>query len=249
MSFAFYDFDKTLLHGDAGPLFGYHLFDRRRHRIQEKHGARTATARKALMWTRIMPYLAWMGVQSALYKVRAVRRSTIVRSAYKGLKGVPVAVLEAELEHFVERELRPRFYPEMRQDMQAHFDAGRTCVIITTGMQRLVERCLPFLPDGTRVLGCRLEERDGRLTGRVEQGPLYGADKANIIMAYCTAAGVDPKDCFAYSDHYSDHQMLEVVGHGACINPAPRLAKMAQKEGWSILRLEDPRKAATDAPA
>ena len=238
---AFFDFDNTVIHGDAGPLLGVHLFQRRRDRIQQRNHGAARTAKKTALWSRVVPYLAWMGVQSALYKARAVRRSTIVRSAYKGFKGLPVSIMEDALDGFVASEVVPRIYPKILAEMEAHAAAGRTCVIITTGMERLVARCLPYLPKGTRLIGCELEQHDGRLTGRVVQGPLYGADKANIIAAYCEAAGVDPAACHAYSDHYSDHQMLDTVGHAVCVNPARRLRHMAAAKGWRVLDLDDPR--------
>ena len=244
MSFAFFDFDKTLLHGDAGPLLGVHLFQRRRQRIDGSNPAGKAAAKKMALWTGLLPYATWMAVQTTLYKARAVRRSTIVRSAYKGFKGVPVTVLDAVLDDFVQAELRPRIYPAMVAEMQAHAGQGRTSVIVTTGMEKLVRRCLPFFPAGTRVIGCEMEERAGRLTGRVVSGPLFGADKANIIRAYCDAAHASAADCHAYSDHYSDHHMLDAVGHGVCINPASRLRRLASRRGWRVLDLPDPRDAA-----
>lgn len=239
--YAFFDFDNTVIHGDAGPLLGVHLFKRRKARIEDRPHGPGRAVRKTAFWSQVAPFIAWMGVQSALYKARAVRRSTVVRSAYKGFKGVPVAVMDAVLDEFVDDEVVGRIYPEVLAEMEAHAAAGRTNVIITTGMERLVRRVLPHLPEGTQVIGCQLEERDGRFTGRVEDGPLYGQDKANIILAMCKARGVSPADCYGVTDHYSDHQMLQAVGHGLCINPAARLTKLAQAEGWRILRPKDPR--------
>ena len=241
MSFAFFDFDNTIIHGDAGPLLGIHMFKRHQGRIDDRSAGAAKTLRKMATWTRVTPYLSWMAVQAVLYKARARRRSSIVRSAFKGWKGVPVDLLERTLDGFVDEEIAPRIFPEIRKEMEAHAAAGRTCVIVTTGMERLVARALPYLPAGTQLIGCRLEERDGRFTGAV-QGPLYGADKANIITAYCRAADVDPADCWAYSDHYSDHQMLQAVGHGVCVNPASRLEAMAKTQGWQVLRPADPTK-------
>lgn len=236
----FLDFDKTIIDIDAGPTFGQWMFDRRR-RATHRHGKAKGAAVRASMWARLTPYIGWMSVQAALYKARAVRRSTVVRNAYKGLKGVPVAPLDDLLEEFVDDYVVPSIYPEIRAEMEEHVRQGRRCIIITTGMRRLVEKCLPALPEGTQLIGCELEEKDGRLTGRILSGPLYGADKANIVLTHCQAHGVDPADCHAYTDHYSDKHMLEAVGHGTCINPASRLTRLAEREGWRILRLQDPR--------
>lgn len=236
--YAFFDFDNTIIYGDAGPLLGMHLFHRRRERLEEGPLRRV---RKTALWTRATPYLAWMVVQAGLYKLRARRRSSIVRSAYRGFRGVPVAAMERVLDGFVADQIAPRIHPDVRREMESHAAAGRTNVIITTGMERLVERVLPFLPPETLLIGCELEIKDGRFTGRVLRGPLYGLDKANIMRAMCRGAGVELSDCHAYTDHHSDHHMLEAVGHGVCINPAARLRQAANANGWRVLDLPDPR--------
>ncbi len=239
--FAFFDFDHTLLHGDAGPLFGRHLFRDQVERLRRRRLGPRRALRSMRFWTGLVSFGAWMGLQSGLYKAGAVRRSTIVRNAYRGLRGVPVAPFEDRIPAFVDAELRPRLYPEVLAEMERHAAAGRPCVIVTTGMEAVVEPCLAWFPPGTRLIGCELEARDGRLTGRVIQGPLYGQDKANIILAYCRASGVDPRDCFAYSDHYSDHQMLAAVGDAVCVNPRKRLRRLAARRGWHVLECPDPR--------
>lgn len=228
---AFFDFDNTLIHGDAGPLFGRHLY--RRHLIGRGRLRR---------WGRYVPFVTWMAAQAVLYQVRARRRSSIVRSAYKGLRGVDAAAFHGELGHFVDAVVPPRIYPAMLDEVASHHAAGRRSVVVTTGMEALVARALEHFPDGMDLLGCRLEERGGRLTGRVS-GPLYGADKANIIQAYCRASGVEPSACWAYSDHGSDRHMLEAVGHGVAVNPRGAFARLARKRGWRVMEMPDPREA------
>lgn len=229
---AFFDFDYTLIHGDAGPLFGRSLF--------------TAQLHERRFWGRVrlrlrfLPYALWMGLQAGLYKLRARKRSSIVRSAYRALKGVPVAEFDGRLDAFVDAEIPPRVYPEVREHVERHLAAGRRCVVITTGMEPLVQRAIRHFPPGMEVIGCRMLTREGRLTGRVV-GPLFGVDKANILDAYCRALGVDPKACWSYSDHWSDKQMLEAVGHGVAVNPRARFRKLAQRMGWEILEPADPR--------
>src|SRR5688572_21428263 len=228
---AFFDFDHTLLDGDAGPLFGRHLFEARRREVQA--GTRRRR-RAALLWGRYAPFILWMGVQAGLYKARARKRSSILRSAYRGLKGIPVASFEAEVDAFVARTAVGRLYPAMMQVLREHHEAGRRCVILTTGMEVLVRRILPFLPPGVELIGCRLLHDGQTLNGQVE-GPLFGVDKANMLTAYARALRVPLNGCWAYSDHWSDLAMLEAVGHPVVVNPRGRLLKLAQQKGWPIL--------------
>lgn len=227
---AFFDFDNTLIHGDAGPLFGQFMFRIRRDKIRARRGR----ARAAMLTLRYVPYVCWMTLQAGLYKLGARRRSSIVRSAYLGLRGVPLGPFMELMDSFV-ASMGPRIYPEMVRAIERHQKAGITCVVLTTGMEPLVAGLLAaHFPLGVKVIGCRLRIRDGRLTGRVD-GPLYGQDKANILDAYARALGVSVGDCWAYSDHYSDKQMLEVVGHAVVVNPRGRLRRLAAKMKWKIL--------------
>ena len=222
--FAFFDFDHTVIDADAGPLFGSHLF---RH----QHGS---SLRRRIAIVRFIPFASWMVLQAGLYKVGARRRSSIVRSAYMALRGFRRDVFETELDNFVASEIPPRMFPEVLAEMSNHLRAGRRVVILTTGMETLVRRALPYLPTGVELVGCRLLEKRGRFTGRVE-GPLYGVDKANILEAFCRATGVDPAECYAYSDHWSDKQMLEAVGHPVVVHPRGRLRRLAEERGWRIM--------------
>ncbi len=230
--FAFFDFDKTLIADDIGPLYGWYLFQRHERTMEEDGvGKRERLATRA----KYASFLAWVGLQTGLYKARAMRRSQIIRAAYKGLKGVPVDHYFEKLDPFVDERIPDLIYPDLLKEIKEHQAAGRPCIIITTGLTEVVRRCLRHFPPGIEVIGCDMRVKDGRLTGEVD-GPLYGADKANILRAYCLARGVDPADCWAYSDHYSDKHMLEAVGHGVCVNPRSRLLELATLRGWRVIR-------------
>jgi len=234
---AFFDFDNTLIDGDAGPLFGWYLFKWRRNELL---GHRWKRLR---LWLRYVPFATWMGVQAVFYRIGAVRRSTIVRAAYKGLAGVEEDRFLGLMQQFARDAIVPRIYPSMRDEVRAHHAAGRRCVVLTTGIEPLVRHVLDHIDPGMELIGCRMQTKPDRrtavpkLTGRV-QGPLYGVDKANILDAYARALGVQPANCWSYSDHLSDRQMLEVVGHPVAVNPRGRFARLARRKGWEILEPE-----------
>lgn len=227
-SIAFFDFDNTLIHGDAGPLFGWYLFLWRRHELE---GHRWKRFR---LWSRYVPFATWMGVQAAFYRLGAVRRSTLVRASYKGLRGVPVRDFYALMEDFAREILVPRLYPGMATVVRDHLAGGRRVVIITTGMEALVRHVLDAIDPRIDLIGCRLRDRNGKLSGHVD-GPLFGLDKANILHAYARALGVQAEHCWAYSDHWSDKHMLEAVGHPVAVNARGRLRRRARKAGWVLV--------------
>jgi alcohol-forming fatty acyl-CoA reductase len=235
----FLDFDNTLIDGDAGPLFGWYLFLWRRHELEGHPWMRLK------LWLRYLPFMVWMGVQTVFYKLGAVRRSTIVRAAYKGLRGVDVTRFNGLMQQFADEAIVPRIYPSMVDEVRRHLDAGRQCVVLTTGIEALVRHVLDRVDPRVRLIGCRMKTKAGRLTGRVD-GPLYGVDKANILHAYARALGIEAAQCWAYSDHLSDIHMLEAVGHPVAVNPRGRLRRLAHKRGWTVLRPELPPAGASD---
>ena len=230
-SIAFFDFDNTIIHGDAGPLFGRALYGQRRSK-RKRIG-------RLFLFLRNIPFISAMAMQALLYKLHARRRSSIVRSAYKGLRGLEAPEFYGAMGQFVDEKVAPRIYPDIAARIRRHVDEGTACVIITTGMEPLVDHCVRHLPAPVTVIGCHLIERKGKLTGRVE-GPLFGVDKANILKAYCRALGIDPKACWAYSDHWSDKHMLDAVGHGVAVNPRGPLLRRARLKGWEILEPKAP---------
>jgi phosphoserine phosphatase len=92
----------------------------------------------------------------------------------------------------------------------------------------------------TGVIANKLEIKDGVATGRIVRPVVAGPEKARLIREHAAAHGHDLKDCFAYSDSYSDVPMLSVVGHPAAVNPDYRLSQLASAHGWPVLRLESP---------
>ena len=141
---AFFDFDNTIIKGDIGPLFGHHMFA-----LGKKHHSRTG---RLQMYGRYIPHLAWIGAQTALYKARALRRSKLVRSAYRMLAGVKAEEYYSEMQAFVDAEIPQRIFPEVRKHIEDHLETGRRVVIITPGIERLVEACLPYLPEGIEII-------------------------------------------------------------------------------------------------
>ncbi len=238
---AFFDFDKTLISTDVGPAFGMYLFKRKQNWIEEvsRNGV-TAWFRNRVTDVRYAGFMTGMLVATGAYRVGLLRRSTLTRLAYRGLRGVPIDVFRGEMDRFVDLRVPDLVFPAVVAEIERHQAAGRPVVIITTGLEELVQRCLRHFPPGIETIGCRMHLKDGRMTGRVD-GPLYGADKANIVRAYCLAAGTDLADCHAYTDHYSDYHMLAEVGHGYCVNPRGRLRKLARRRGWTVINTNEPR--------
>lgn len=239
-SAAFFDFDQTLLHGDAGVIFGQTLaewgYDQGRKIAdpwkQAAHHARVSTAITRIVGTAI--------AYRALHGVGLLKRSRFVELSYRFLEGFPAGEMSARMERVWNEKLEELLYPEMREVLERHRKEGRRIVIVTTGLRELVEHSKRALGDDIDIVGVEMlrDEKDNWL-GRVT-GPLYGVHKAEAVRKYAETHGIDLAASFAYSDHFSDVAFLATVGHPVAVNPQLRLALHARKKGWRIMRVLPP---------
>jgi HAD superfamily hydrolase (TIGR01490 family) len=125
-------------------------------------------------------------------------------------------------------------YPQAVDEMQEHKDQGRLVVVATTNMRHLVENVARYAPVD-HVIGAELEARDGRLTGRVT-GPTWGEEKAVAVRAWAHENDVSLPRSHAYSDHFSDHPFLALVGNPHVVNGDRRLRRMARRKRWPMHR-------------
>jgi HAD superfamily hydrolase (TIGR01490 family) len=109
-------------------------------------------------------------------------------------------------------------------------------VLVSGALDFLMTRLAKHL-GATGVIANKLEIKDGVATGRIVRPVVAGPEKARLIREHAAAHGHDLKDCFAYSDSYSDVPMLSVVGHPAVVNPDIRLGRLAKSYGWPVLAL------------
>jgi HAD superfamily hydrolase (TIGR01490 family) len=132
----------------------------------------------------------------------------------------------------------PRLYPRMLQVAWDHQDAGRRVYICTAATQEMAQLLATVLGlDGG--LGTELEtDADGVLTGTLT-GPFnYGEGKPIRMRELAAAQGIDLARSWAYSDSASDLPMLRAVGHPVVVNPDADLARVAEEEGWDVMRFE-----------
>jgi HAD superfamily hydrolase (TIGR01490 family) len=242
---AFFDFDKTLLHGDAGVIFGWALLDwmweqavrfplgsteRRRYERHVQLNAAKIIAKGA----------AWR----SLNVLGLLKRSRMIELSYTFLEGFSAEEMSREMERAWNERIQERLYPRMREVLQEHRKAGRRIVIVTTGLQELIQHSKKVLGEDIEVIGVKMQlSEDGHYLGRVV-GPLYGVHKAAAVRDYAEQNGIDLKESYAYSDHFSDAAFLAAVGHPVAVNPTLRLQMHARKKGWDVLWVMPPERQA-----
>lgn len=216
-------------------MFGRELLRLKRRRVRD-HQAGTLgwAARNVAHEAGTLGLLATALTLTTGNAVGVVKRSHLVRLAYKRMKGLRSDELTILARDYFQEVLRHRIYPQARAEMERHREEGRRVVIVSTGMQLVIEPVCEELPVDD-VIAVHLVAPKGVLNGDVI-GPLWGKDKAQAVRDYAHARGVSLPKSYAYSDHYSDLQFLQLVGHPVAVNPDFRLHVHARRREWTVAK-------------
>lgn len=75
---------------------------------------------------------------------------------------------------------------------------------------------------------------NGFYTGELSKVSI-GYHKAVYARHYAQNHDQQLAECYAYGDHISDIDLLQLVGHPCAVNPSPELMAEAERQGWPIL--------------
>jgi HAD superfamily hydrolase (TIGR01490 family) len=211
---AYCDVDGTVCGTDiVGPL----VFFRRRL---------TGPAPHALWLAALPPRGLWW---LALDKFSRDASNRAIYACYAGLEADQV---KAAARGCFESYFRPRLHPAGLARLARLKAEGVRLVLVTGSLDFLAE----ILARETEadLIAPRLEERDGRFTGRLVGPPLTGARKAQEVRRHAAEHGVDLARSLSFGDAWGDVPMLECVGQPVVVNPGRRLRLLAARRGWPV---------------
>lgn len=215
-SAAFFDVDRTLLAGASG----LHLVQpfRRRGLLSARQVARTML---------IQLSFASRGSDDD----QLDRFTEGVKELMRGWEhDVVVDIIEQELE----RRIRPMVFQEALDRIAQHKAQGQRVYAVSATLEEIVEPLARLLGlDG--AIATRMEVVDGVFTGEIELAN-HGAAKAGRLREFAVAHDVDLAASCAYSDSITDAEFLRAVGRAYAVNPDKALRRLAEDEGWGILR-------------
>lgn len=215
---AFFDLDGTLM---ARPSLERRFFHELRYR-------------GAIGWKNCLQWLA----KSIQIAPRGITAVTQANKMY--LRGVAVDGGGASLHTGSARD----FFVEAIQRVTWHAERRDTIVIVSgtleflaRGAARELEMILSQSGFTVKIHVCatRLEEKDGRWTGRILGEAMFGGAKARAAGRFATQMGCDLKRSYAYGDSAQDRQLLEAVGYPCLVNPPPGLSRLAQQKNWQVV--------------
>lgn len=211
---AFYDLDRTLITANSALL--YTQFERRHGRISLR---------------QYMIAAAWMG----LYHLNVLDIERAYRKAIAIYKGMQESEIRQRAEEFFLDEVHDHLLPGAKDSLAFHRQENHHLVLATNGSSYQADiACRTWKLDHWLANGFPIDET-GRLEGTFEDPLCFGSGKLARAAAYAKQHGIHLKDCYFYSDSFSDLPMLQGVGHPRVVNPDPKLRRYARQKGWQIL--------------
>ncbi len=138
----------------------------------------------------------------------------------------------------------PTFFAYAIERIAWHAHQGHEIVLVSGTLEPLARNAARALETELAVRGIavtirvratRLEEMDGRWTGRVLGEAMFGEGKARAAKSLALELHLDLAQCYAYGDSMNDRWLLAEVGKPVAVNPSEDFAAMARACGWPIL--------------
>lgn len=212
---AFFDLDGTLVAGFTGVLMTQDRLRRGQMSVGEFIGM----------------------VQAGLnHQLGRSEFEDLIGKGARMLHGISLGDLDELGERLFVQHVRDRVYPEMRAMVRAHQARGHTVVLSSSALTVQVEPVARFLGIDN-VLSNKFETDDvGLITGEVQEPIIWGPGKAHAVQKFSAANGVDLTKSYFYADGDEDVALMYLVGNPRPTNPAGKLAAVAAKRGWPILK-------------
>ncbi len=139
----------------------------------------------------------------------------------------------------------PSFFAQGIETVAWHARQGHEIVLISGTLEPLARGAAHAMEAALAVRGItltihvcatRLEETDGRWTGRVLGEAMFGEAKTQAAKRLAEELRLDLGLCHAYGDCLNDRWLLAAVGRPAAVNPSTRLGRVAKKREWPVIQ-------------
>lgn len=213
---AFFDVDRTLLAGASG-----------------LHLARPLR-RSGLLTARQLARTMLIGLAFASQGSDDEQLDRFTEGVKELMRGWDRETLMQVVELELEKRVQPMVYLEALERIARHRRQGHAVYAVSATMEEIIEPLAELLGlDG--AIAARMEVVDGAFTGEIEL-PNHGPCKARRLREFAEERGIDLAASCAYSDSITDADFLRAVGRPYAVNPDKQLRRLAEDEGWGILR-------------
>jgi len=217
---AVYDMDKTITRRATYTPFLLHA------------------ARRLAPWRLVLLPLA--GLLALAYALKLIDRGKLKELNYRLLIGrrVPPERLAAIVESFADETIAANVHPGALAAIAADRAQGRRLVLATASYEFYAAAIAKRLGFDDLIATRTGTDPEGRLHPRIVGENCYAEAKKDMVEAWLAAQGLtrDTVHLRFYSDHPSDAPMHRWADEAVAANPDARLAKLAEAEGWEVVR-------------
>jgi HAD superfamily hydrolase (TIGR01490 family) len=211
---AAFDLDGTVLRGQSGALWAWHLAGR-----------------------RLVPTRTALRVAALLVRYRRGARldyDRLARELLAGFEGRSTAAFEALLEPFIEDRLMPTVRRDARATMARLRAEGCHVVLASAALAPIVARLAARLPVDGWLATELAPPVDGAFAGRLNGPVRHGPAKLEALVDYADTRFTVWHLEHAFTDHESDLALLEAARRPIAVNPSPRLKRIARERRWPV---------------
>jgi HAD superfamily hydrolase (TIGR01490 family) len=142
------------------------------------------------------------------------------------------------------RAPRHSFFQRAMERIAWHAAQGHAVVLVTGTLAPLANEvalalvlrlAVRGITTSIGVCATRLEESDGRWTGRIVGDAMFAEAKMRAVQQLAKKAGFDLARSYAYGDSASDRWLLGAVGQPVAVNPSRELRRIARMLDWPML--------------
>lgn len=176
-------------------------------------------------------------IQAGLnHRLGRIEFEGLIMQASSALRGRSLSDLDEIGERLFAQRIESRIYPEMRELVRAHLARGHTVVLSSSALTIQVEPVARFLGIPNTLTNKFETDDDGVLTGGVVKPILWGPGKATAVQRFAAEHDIDLKDSYFYADGDEDVALMYLVGNPRPTNPEGKMAAVARRRGWPILK-------------
>lgn len=174
--------------------------------------------------------------RTTLFILRSIPRASpfeSIRRQRAYLAGQPYERMRRLAHVCFETDIKPRISQAGLEAVREHKARGEMVVLLSGSLDFLLEPLAEYL-QADHLIAANMEVVDGKLTGRIVGNYPYGAYKAVLIRHFAEQHGLDFSRSYAYADHHTDHEVLQLFGNPVVINAKPKMQQIARQEGWTM---------------
>jgi HAD superfamily hydrolase (TIGR01490 family) len=213
MRAALFDMDRTLVRKETASLYV-------RHQLELGEARRRDLVR-----------VTWWVLQ---YTLGIVDVPVVAAKAALSFAGAFEPAFAARCDDWFRRWVEPHVADAGREAVERHRAKGELCAIVT-GASRHAAWPLARRLGIAHVVASELEvDATGRFTGRYVEPLCIGQGKVERTERLAAEAGFSLAEATFYSDSHTDLPLLERVAEPVCVNPDPRLRRVAARRGWRV---------------